>query len=341
MKRLLTVLLALLLLCSQAFAITAEDFVVSDQVDDTDKYYFYARMLISDMTLEEKAAQLFAVPAEVWREDMRAGGVMITGKSIVSEAQLKQKTQSMQLAAGEIPLFVMAEEEGGYVSRIAMKLGYDAAAPYGEMAQNRDYESAYLSAYAIGTYLATLGINVNLAPSCELKANTQEDLIPMRYAGEDERVVSGMAVQTVKGLDDAGITAGIKHFTGSGMQVFKDAKDAGAGIVVVSATDESVYDPGIACAFSPVVCENLLRDEVKFEGVVMTSLLSSVGAKDASGQAVMAIKAGCDMLLMPGSYDEALDAVLDAVRNGDITEERINYSVQRIVALKIMAGLID
>ena len=334
MKRLFAVLVLLLLLCNQAFAINAEDFVVSDQVDDTDKYYFYARMLISDMTLEEKVAQLFVVPMDEWDAGMQAGGVMVTNKSIVSESQMKEDIAAMQAAAGEIPLFVIAEEEGGYVSRIAMKLGYEAAAPYGELAGNKDFDGAYDNAKHIGAYLENLGINVNLAPNAERKNNSAEDLIPMRYAGTDENTVAKLAVATVNGLKDAGIAAGIKYFDGSQIHVFAEGKNAGAGIVVVSESE----------MFSERVVETLLRDQAGFEGIVMTSALSesTVTAQYTSGEAaVKALQAGCDMLLLPKDYDAAFDAVMDAVKDGKIPEETITYCVQRIVAGKIIAGFIQ
>jgi len=368
----------MLMLPLTANAISAEDFVVSDDVDvnDTDKYYFYARLLMSDMTLEQKAAQLFIVaPEQLAAEADRiqvngnmektlrsqtVGGVMISGENIVSAEQLTQLTGNMQDAAtagSGIPLLIVAEEEGGYVERIAMKLGLEGTPSLEEIAALGYEEDAWFQGQVLAKRLTDFGFNMNLAPVADLRGNTDGY---GRFAGEDAENTSVIVSAMMQGMQQEGVIAAVKHFPGETGDVtigsshtqmqnrnllpFEKVIGNGAMAIVVSGKRVSAIDADVPAVFSGTVCEKLLREELGFEGVIVTHFLNDaeiMSAYSSKEAALNAIHAGCDMLLLPADYTAAHQAVVEAVQNGEVPLQRLEQSVVRILAMKIMAGLID
>ena len=380
MKTTLIVLLVVwMLLPLTAYAISAEDFVVSDDVDDTDKYYFYARLLMADMTPEEKVAQLFITNPEQLTQNAEAvsvtedmqnrirecapGGVMILGQNIVSGEQLNAMCNAMQNASSlgrGIPLFIAAEEEGGYVERIAMKLGLEDTPSLAQLANTGYEEDAYFHGQTLALRLKEYGINLNFAPVGDVRSNESESFVKERYAGNDAQLTAMITTQIAKGMQDEGILPVMKHFPGESggediitasyaemmqnMLPFRQAVENEIGMIMVSSIPVQALDAGVPAMFSAVVCDGLLREELGFEGVVVTDKLCSpsIKAQFATGDAaVRAIEAGCDMLLLPEDYQMACSAILKAVDSGLITQERIDQSVVRILALKIISGMID
>ena len=381
MKKALTALVALMLILPlTAFAINAEDFVVSDVVDDTDKYYFYARLLMQDMSLEEKIAQMFIISPQQLAQDAFAtevneqmaasvrdcavGGVMLQGENIISGQQLKALSADLQHAADKgnhIPLFIAAEEEGGYVERIALKLGLAGTPSLRELADIGYEEDAYFHGETLAMRLKEYGMNLNFAPVGDLGDNAAAQGVKDRYTGMDAMVTAAITSKIVKGMQEHGVISAMKHFPGeTGMAEniptsyselisenllpFQNAIEQGMGMIMVSSLPVAAIDSSVPAMFSETVCEYLLREELGFEGVIITSKLSSdsVSANYSAGEAVMnAIDAGCDMMLLPTDYASAHHAVLQAVKNGSIPEERINQSVVRILALKIISGMIE
>ena len=379
MKRLLAAMLILMLMLPLAAnAISADDFVVSDDLDvnDTDKYYFYARLLMSEMTLEEKAAQLFIVAPEQLAaeadktcvsDDMAnalrvqaVGGVMIGGENIVSEGQLTDLIGDMQKAATDgngIPLLIVAEEEGGYVERIAMKLGLEGTPSLEEIAALGYEEDAWFQGQVLVNRLKDYGFNMNLAPVADLRNNTDGF---GRFAGKDAENTAAIVSSIVQGMQQEGVIAAAKHFPGEtgeatigtsytqmkneSLLPFERIIENGARAIVVSGKRALALDAEVPAMFSDTVCEKMLREELGFEGVIVTHFLndaeitSAFGSKEA---ALNAIHAGCDMLLMPADYAAAHQAVVEAVQNGEVSQQRLEQSVVRILAMKIMAGLID
>nr|WP_289765942.1 glycoside hydrolase family 3 N-terminal domain-containing protein [uncultured Acetatifactor sp.] len=335
----------------------------------------YVDERISEMTLEDKVAGLFVVKPEAITgvgtviqagdgtrqalEEHAVGGLVYFSENIQSEEQLREMLSNTAQYA-RYPLFIAVDEEGGVVSRIGSSIGpqIDSAENIGATG---DPENAYQTGVTIGTSLSGLGFNVDFAPVADL-ANVEGSIMEGRCYGSDVSVVSSFVTSMVRGLQEQNVSACLKHFPGMGsaiqdphdgmastdrteeqfwaeeLAVFQAGIDAGADMVMVGhmAAPALTGDnsPGI---FSKVLVTDILREQMGFQGVVITDALdmSAISEYYAADEAsIMAVLAGCDMLLMPEDYDKAYQGVLEAVQNGNIDEERINDSLRRIYRIK-------
>ena len=297
------------------------------------------------------------------------GGVVIFGQNIVSEKQLKKLTAALQTQstdAGGYPLLIAVSEEGGNVARVANKLGYDLEMSAPEAGLRKDKSNALAVGKHIGAYLKPLGINVDFAPVCDV-LTSPDGWIRERAYGIDDAVVTAMSQQMAKGLRSAGIIPCFSHFPGQGSingnmnnrvvvntrtveemrktewNPFRTAIKNGAEMIMVSHAPVKQNGDGLPASLSPVVIGQWLRKELKYDGVVITDSLrmGAITSEYKSGPAaVMALQAGADIVLLPADADAAAEAILEAVDDGEISMERIEESVQRILMLKIESGVI-
>ena len=224
-----------------------------------------------------------------------------------------------------------------------------------------DTQQAYEAGNTIGAYLAKLGLNLDFAPVADVLTNADNETIGSRSFGSDANVVASMVPSLVEGLEANQVSACLKHFPGlgdtaedthDGMAVtertleefqsaefpaFKAGIDAGADFVMVS----HVSAPSLAGDNTPASLSKdvvgMLRNELEFDGVIITDALNMKAITDyytADEAAVKAIQAGVDMLLMPENFETAYNGVLQAVQDGTISEERINESLRRIYRIK-------
>lgn len=382
MRRLLCLMLAMMLLGIQG---AAGEWIVEEEDDAPfPDRQAQARVLMRDMSLEDKVWQLLLVSPEALTKEkittalgkenvFRArpvGGVVIFGQNISSESQLKGLTGDLQRqakSAGVYPLLIGVTEEGGAWSRVANKLGYEKALSVPEIGASGDPEQAGQAGEKIGKYLKPLGINLDFAPVCDVL--TAEDAwIKPRLYGSNPGVTADMALRMAQGLRSQGIIPCFSHFPGQGsingnlnnrsvvntrgladMQAvdwfpFRKAVEEGAGMIMVSNAPSRAAGDGMPACLSPVVIGQWLRQDLGYQGVVVTDSLR-MGAITSlykpGTAAVEALKAGADLLLLPANADIAVSSILRAVRAGDLTEERINESVERILALKIDQGVIQ
>ena len=290
------------------------------------------------------------------------GGIVYFGKNMRSEEQLKEMIDNTRLYAN-YPLFIAVDEEGGSVSRMAaagIGTKVDTAQAIGE---TKDPAKAYEAASTIGGYLSELGFNLNFAPVADLN-NVEGSTIGDRSYGSDATEVSEYVSNAVTAMEEQGVTACLKHFPGIGstsedthdgraisertaeefsaeeFAVFRAGIDAGAdmvmvGHVIVPALTEQ--EEGIPCSLSEEVVTGILREEMDFDGVIITDAMN-MGAiseyYESDQAAVLALRAGCDMILMPEDFEKAYNGVLQAVQDGTISEERINDSLRRIYRIK-------
>lgn len=330
---------------------------------------------IEVMPLEDKVAGLFIVTPEAITgvgAAVRAGdgtkqallehpvgGLVYFKKNIQSEEQLKEMLTNTALYT-KYPIFLAVDEEGGTVSRIGSTLGpkIDSA---GEVGATGDPENAYQTGVTVGTVLSGLGFNLDFAPVADL-ANAENSVMEGRAYGSDAATVSNFVTAMMRGLEEQNVTACLKHFPGIGSSaedthnglvssdrtleqfqaeefvVFQAGIDAGADMIMISHISVPALtgnnDP---CVFSRELVTGILREQMGFEGVIVTDALAMSAISDYYGSgeaAVMAILAGCDMLLMPENYEEAYNGVLEAVRAGHISEERIDDCLRRIYRIK-------
>ena len=378
MKRWIAWVLAVLFVCCSWPARTeAGSFVVAeDEEEVSPDLEQQARALMRLMSEEEKIGQLFFVALEDLTGEDRSvaltdpaalsrwpvGGVMIFGQNIVSEEQLRSLTGALRQSAGRVPLFIGVNEEGGNVSRVANKLGYPLALSPGEIGERGDEALAREAGEQIAAYLVPLGINMTFAPSADTVI--EKENAGVQIYGSDPYLVSRMAAAMAEGLKKAGVAPCYTHFPGHGEKTgnilnqlpvrrlpeemraqewvpFRDAANAGAEMILVSHAVVRAVGDDMPASTSSRVIKGFLRGELGFEGVVVTDSLrmNAITSVYKKGQeSVAALKAGADILLLPPDLDAAYRAVRQALNAGEITMERVEESVVRILMVKIAMG---
>lgn len=288
------------------------------------------------------------------------GGLVYFAKNIQSKEQLAEMLANTKKYS-KYPIFLAVDEEGGKVARLAnagIGTKFDNAQKIGA---TQDVETARQAGISIGQTLAGLGFNLDFAPVADV-ANVSGSVMTERSYGSDAAMVAGFVTAMMGGLEEQKVTACLKHFPGIGsttadthnglaftdrtaeqfwaeeLTVFKAGIDAGAKMIMVGHMSAPALtgnnDP---CIFSQELITGVLRDALGYDGVVITDALNMKAISEYYGAeeaAIMALKAGCDMLLMPEDFEKAYSGVLQAVRDGVISEERINDSLKRIYRIK-------
>ncbi len=320
-----------------------------------------------DMTGEKRTERMEEAAAF---EKLPVGGVILYGQNITSETQLKALINDINTGAGKAglyPPFIAVDEEGGAVARIANKLGLEGAADAAEIGETGDAAKAYQAGVTIGTYLKEYGVNMDLAPVADVMTASAPELKGRSY-GSDAGRVADMSTQMAKGLWEQGIIPCYKHFPGHGAAdhnahnvpvrtgrtiaqmaenewiPFQTAIDQDAKVMMMSHLKVTALDKEYPASLSRIIVTDLLRTQMGYDGVVMTDALRMDAIREEYSlqeAAVLAINAGADILLVPGDGKAAFNAVKGAVERGEISMERIEESVARILALKIESGLIQ
>lgn len=295
------------------------------------------------------------------------GGVVLFGKNIEDSVQLTDFISSWQKES-KIPMFVSVDEEGGQIARLANHKAFDlpkyesAAA----VASSGNSVEALTMGDTIGGYLKKYGFNMDFAPVADVNTNPDNPIIGTRAFSSDAAVVAKMASAMATGLKHQDIIPIFKHFPGHG----DTAEDSHTALAVSYKTREEMEEcewipyqkltdqecvmvghiavPEITGNLTPAtmseeVVTGILRNDLEFDGVVLTDSLAMQAITDeySSGEAAIhALQAGCDILLMPYDFQEAFDVVVDAVEDGRISESRLNDSVARILRLKYDYGLL-
>jgi beta-N-acetylhexosaminidase len=297
------------------------------------------------------------------------GGVALFGKNIQTPSQLKDFINEMQQNS-EIPLFVGVDEEGGSVSRVAKTPGFDVQKfeSMEAVGKTKDTEKAREVGSVIGSYLKEYGFNLDFAPVADVNTNPDNIVIGNRSFGNDPNLVAEMITAEIEGLHKVGIMSSIKHFPGHGdtkddthsgfvsieknweelkeceLIPFKAGIDAQTDMIMIShITAENVTDDELPSSLSYEMIEGKLREELNYDGVVITDSMSmgAIENQYSSGEAaVLAISAGADIVLMPGDFIKAFESIYDAVNNGTLSEARIDQSVLRILSLKEKYGIL-
>ncbi|MFI6344043.1 glycoside hydrolase family 3 protein [Streptomyces sp. NPDC050560] len=266
-----------------------------------------------------------------------------------------------------LPLLISTDQEYGTVARV----GAPATLLPGAMALGAGGSPADArTAAAIGgAELRAMGIRQDYAPDADVNVNPANPVIGVRSFGADPEAVARMAAAQVKGYQGAGIATASKHFPGHG----DTATDSHYGFPVIEHTREqwdtldappfraaiaagidsvmtahimvpALDDSGDPATLSHPILTGILRGELGYDGVVVTDSLGMAGVREKYGDdrvPVLALKAGVDQLLNPPDLDLAWNAVLDAVRGGELTEQRLDASLLRILRLKARRGLFD
>lgn len=337
---------------------------------------------IAVMPLEDKVAGLFLVTPESitgvntaikagegTKEALSkyaVGGLIYFSKNIQSEEQLTEMIRNTT-AWSKYPLFIGVDEEGGSVSRVAnSKIDVEKADAAADIAATGDAMQAYGAGTTIAGYLSKLGFNLDFAPVADV-GNNEKDVLGDRIYGSDPAVVGSFAVNMVNGLQDAGVSACMKHFPGLGgmsedthdgmastdrtlddyrqkdFLVYQQGIEAGVDFIMVShLSAPEITGDNTPCSLTPSVVTDVLRKELQYDGIIVSDAMNMTAITDyyaADEAAILALRAGCDMILMPENFEAAYEGVLTAVQEGKIAEERIDDALRRIYRVKLRSTL--
>lgn len=328
--------------------------------------------IIDNMTLEEKVAQMFFIKNdsrfdESVLNEYPVGGIIFFSSDFSGETPetLKSKLAAFQ-DNSEIPLLLGVDEEGGDVVRVSnhMALASDRFLSPREVYNNGGYDAVYYDTVYKSQLLASYGINVNFAPVCDVSVNSS-DYMYNRSFGISAEATSEYIDVVVDAMEEENMGSVLKHFPGYGdngdthtdivvdtrnyeefvqkdFLPFEAGIDKGADCVLVSHNIVQCMDSEWPASLSDKVI-GILRNELGFEGVVITDDLMMSGVSDYVSEeesAVRAVIAGNDMILST-NYQLQYISLLEAVENGVISEERIDESVRRILIWKCELGLIQ
>ncbi|MCY6482953.1 beta-N-acetylhexosaminidase [Clostridium aestuarii] len=330
--------------------------------------------IIDNLSLEEKLGQMIIVGFNGYEinsglrqlvEDYKIGGVILFKRNIQNSKQLLNLNNSIKYinSKNKIPLFITVDEEGGRITRLpegATKFPSNKV-----IGKVNDKKVSYEIGKVIGTELKAFGFNMNFAPVLDIYSNPKNKVIGDRSFGIDPKIVSTLGVATMKGLQDANIISVVKHFPGHGdtnidshiglpivnydkqrldkfeLIPFKNAIDEGVDVVMTA----HIVLPQIDISKRPAtlskkVLTGILRNELKFNGVIITDDME-MDAIDKNyiikNAAIESIKAGADVILVCHTLKkqiEVLQSLKDAVNCGQISMNRIDESVRRIIKLK-------
>lgn len=355
------------------------------QAQDWDK-------LISYMTLSEQVGQMLMPDIRQWNgkvtttvheglkrniHDQDLGGLILFDKNIVDARQVATFTHDLQAEAGDIPLFLGIDQEGGVIKRIPGGTNLPGQMALGATGNTALAESA---AQLTGEELKALGIQVNFAPVLDINSNPDNPIIGIRSFGSNADLVTRLGLAMIKGLKESGVIAAVKHFPGHGdtavdshlgmpvlthqrerldaveLKPFREAINNGVDMIMTAhiafpAIDNeqmtSLKDGQkvpVPATLSKKVLTGLLRDELEYDGLIISDAFTMKGIAEHFGEnkaVERAVSAGVDIILMPQDSAAAHQTLVNAVMKGTISKETIEASVTRILEAKSKYGLFE
>lgn len=299
-------------------------------------------------------------------EKYPVGGLIYFAQNLKNPVQTTKMLQGVMELSYEVegqPLFICIDEEGGRVARIGnnASFGVDKV----ECMQDvKDVKEAYAAGETIGAYLSKLGFNLDFAPDADILTNKDNTVIGDRSFGKNPDKVTELAGAVSDGLHSQNVLSTFKHFPGHGatladthegfaytdktyeellkseLKPFIAAGEKGVDVVMAAHISvPKVTGDDTPCTLSKKMITDVLRNDLGYEGIIVTDALSmgAITQKYDSAQAsVMALDAGVDMLLMPQDFKQAAQGIFKAVKRGEISEERIDESLRRIIKAKLL-----
>ncbi len=339
----------------------------------------YIDLILHNMTLDQKIGQMmfvqfvgptysFDLSTMISQYDVGAVLIFSANNNIVDKAQLTNLTQQMQ-SNSTIPLAIAIDQEGGYVDRLVDLDGPRPSAA--SIGATNDPARAMAAGIQDAQDLATYGINLNLAPVVDV-TNVYNPQLATRTYGNNSTLVTKMAQAYLQGLQQSGKVLGtLKHFPGlgdvgtdphSGVPHLTRSKNAleqidwapyrsliqQGNVHAIMVTHEivSAIDDTQPSSLSPKLVTGILRDELGFQGVIMTDSLTMEGITayyTEAQAAVLAIVAGSDLLMgasSPSDVVAMIESIKQAINAGTISQQRIDDSVRRLLTMKYQMGLL-
>jgi len=336
----------------------------------------WAAKMLSRMTVEQKVGQMIGVRYSgrfFNREDgalkdlealvvkRHVGGLCLFGGNVYETAFLTNALQEL----AEVPLLVASDFERGVGNQVD---GATLFPPLMALGAIDSEETAYAMGRITALEARAMGIHMTYAPVMDVNINPANPIISTRSVGEDPEQVARLGRSFIHGCQDYGLLATAKHFPGHGdtdldshiqlavvsgdrerldkveLYPFRKAIDAGVAAVMVSHLSVPALDPtpNTPATVSPAIVTDLLRREMGFQGLIVTDAMEMGGITTlypAGEAAVRAVQAGIDIVLLPADVDQAIDALVRAVKTGQIPRSRIDDSVRRILVIKAGLGL--
>lgn len=329
---------------------------------------------MSKMTLDEKIGQMIMVSIEGYSindntkkliESYKVGGIIVLGENVQKSRQLLHLLNSIKQenSINRIPLFLSVDEEGGRVTRMPKEfIGLPSNKTIGKI-NNKDF--SYRIGRTIGSEIKAFGYNMVFAPVLDVNSNPNNPVIGDRSFGSNSSLVKELGIETMRGIQLENIIPVIKHFPGHGdtavdshkglpivnndlqrlesleLIPFAEAvKNKKADVVMIAHILLPKLDKENPSSMSKTIITDILRTNLKFEGIVITDDMSMgaiVKNYNIGEAAVKSVNAGTDIVLVCRGYDskiEVINAMKSAVLMGEIAESRMNESVYRILRVK-------
>lgn len=335
---------------------------------------------IKAMTLEEKAGQLVMFGLDEYTnnahskemvEKYKVGGFILFEKNIKDAKQMLSLINSLKQSnlINKAPLFLSIDEEGGRVTRMPKEFVKLPSSKY--IGQFNNSQLSYDIGTILGKELKSFGLNMDFAPVLDINSNAKNPVIGDRAFGANEKLVSKLGLETMKGIQKEKVIPAIKHFPGHGdtsvdshiglpvvnntlsrlksfeLVPFKEAIDNGADMVMVAHILLPKIDDKSPASFSKTVITDILRKDLNFNGVVITddmtmgAVMKNFKIEEA---AVMSLKAGTDIILVCHDYNnqiKVIDNIKKSIENGNLSMEEVDEKLYRILKLKDKYNLKD
>lgn len=302
-------------------------------------------------------------------DTIKPGGIILFKENLQSIGQSRNLIYALQQAS-LIPLFMGVDEEGGLVSRISQKnIGGTSFPDNLDIGKTVSSNLAYIKGRIIAYELQSLGFNMDFSPVADLYNGNPYSVIGKRSYGGTPELVAEMVCSEARGLWEENVAAVAKHFPGHGRSREDSHKQAAVLAYPLDQLREKDFIPFQMAAaakipaimighirlpegpqpkrlaiFSSFICQQVLRKEFKYPGLLITDALDmgAVQKSPFAGRAALeAFKAGVDILLMPSRPLEAYQQILGALQSGEISEQRLDTSLRRILSLKYQLGLFN
>ena len=315
--------------------------------------------LLQDMTIEEMVAGMFMVTPEALTgvqtvvqagegtknaiAEKPVGGIIYSAKNFKSKEQFQEMLEKTK-GFSKYPLFMAVTAECGTDSLFGV-------ADTKKASEITDTDSAGEAYGVVAETLALYGVNMNMAPVAETVASDGDSSLQGRTFGSDAAAASPLVNASVQAMQEKGVSAVLQKFPGTGTEsktleelknsaflIYEAAIKGGTDCIMVSnVSSKGVTGNDTPDSLSSTMITEVLREDLGFDGVVITDALDDAAVTQnytPAEAAVAAIEAGADVLLRPADFDEAYEGVLQAVAEGKITKERIHESLVRIYRVK-------
>ncbi len=347
-----------------------------EKTNASSRYYEYqldslVDKKFSEMTFNEKIGQLFMLSVDQnFNEntnslirDYHIGGVILLGYNITSKTNVKQFITKIN-SISNTPLLIATDQEGGMVARVPWDQAWKISQPHIGNVNREDF------AYEVGEEhskaLKNLNINMNLAPVLDI-AFTNKSVMANRSLGANPEKVSLLGTSIIKAHQDNGIIPTAKHFPGIGrteddshiklpiidiskttlikqeIQPFSYAIKNNIDVIMSGHVLYPQIDPKYPASLSKTIITNILREELKYKGIVITDDIHMKSLNNYNEKSIKAFEAGNDIILIVDNYQSKVNEIYEfkeAVKNNRISQERIDESVKRILKLKYKWNII-